>query len=142
MTATQRKPVWSSGRRRGAAAAELAVVLPVLMLIVVGALDFGRFAHSHIAVTNAARAGAGVGSANPPTVPTLGTWKAQVTQAVHDEMAQLGTPSTVTVSDPYTDEGRTLFKVTVEYPFSTVVAWPGIPGSLTLRHTVVMEIQD
>jgi Flp pilus assembly protein TadG len=142
MTCRQRKLVWSSGRRRGAAAAEFAVALPVLMLLVMGALDFGRFAHSHIAVTNAARAGAGVGSASPPTAPTLATWKAQVTQAVHDEMAQLGTPSAVTVSDPYSDEGRALFKVTVEYPFSTVVSWPGMPGSLTLRHTVVMEIRE
>ncbi len=142
MTPAQPKNRRSSGNRRGAAAAEFAVVLPVLMLIVLGALDFGRFAHSHIAITNAARAGAGVGAVNPPTDATLNLWKTQVAQAVNDEMAQLGTPSAVTVSAPYTEQERRLFKVSVEYPFHTVVTWPGIPGSLTLRHQIVMEILD
>jgi Flp pilus assembly protein TadG len=55
-------PAGSAGRsprrRRGAAAAELAMILPLMLILVLGCVDFGRFAYSYIAVTNAARAGA------------------------------------------------------------------------------------
>src|SRR2546423_13511130 len=44
--------------RHAVAAVELAVLLPVLTTIVLGCVDFGRFAYNYIAVTNAARAGA------------------------------------------------------------------------------------
>src|SRR5262249_30660371 len=44
--------------RRGMAAVELAMCATVLTGIVLGATDFGRFAYTYIAVTNAARAGA------------------------------------------------------------------------------------
>ena len=37
-------------RRRGAAAAELAILLPVLVTIVLGCVDFGRFVYNYIAV--------------------------------------------------------------------------------------------
>ena len=47
-----------SSRRSGAVAVELALILPLLVLIVLGAVDFGRFANTYIAVTNACRAGA------------------------------------------------------------------------------------
>src|SRR5262249_23476708 len=52
--------------RCGVAAVELAIVLPVLVLIVIGCVDFGRFLYYYIAVTNAAEEGATFGSLNPP----------------------------------------------------------------------------
>src|SRR5262249_40488109 len=100
---------------------------------------FGRFAHSAVAVANAARAGAGLGAGNPPSSATLSTWKAQVTQAVKDEMADVGTPTTVTVSDPYTQDGLLLFKVTVEYPLTTIFTWPGVPQKTTTHREIVMR---
>ena len=42
----------------GGALAELAVVLPVLVLIAIGVMDYGRVYFTSIAVANAARAGA------------------------------------------------------------------------------------
>ncbi|MEV4412456.1 TadE/TadG family type IV pilus assembly protein [Catellatospora sp. NPDC049609] len=43
---------------KGAAAVELAMVLPVLLLLVFGIIDFGRMLNAQISVTEAAREGA------------------------------------------------------------------------------------
>lgn len=47
---------------RGAALVELAVVVPLLALILVGTIDFGRVFRTAMVVTNAARAGALAGA--------------------------------------------------------------------------------
>ena len=47
-----------SRRERGAAAVEMAIVLPLLLLIVGGIIDFGRFFYTQNIVVNAAREGA------------------------------------------------------------------------------------
>jgi len=44
--------------QRGAAAVELALVLPVLLLILAGIIEFGRGYHEKISMTHAAREGA------------------------------------------------------------------------------------
>ncbi len=74
-------------RRRGSATIELSIMLPLLITVGVIATDFGRFAHTHIAVTNAARAGAGFGSMHRVTPTTLPLWRAAIRQAVEIEMA-------------------------------------------------------
>src|SRR5713101_4412469 len=89
--------------RQGTAAVEFALILPILMLLLLGCIDFGRFPHSYIAVTNAARAGAGFGSVNPYTTASATTWKADIKSAVVDEMSKLnGFDSTnLTVTSSY-----------------------------------------
>lgn len=47
------------GRTRGQALAEFAIVLPVFLLLLLLAADFGRLFYSYISVTNAARESAG-----------------------------------------------------------------------------------
>lgn len=47
-------------RDRGAAAVELAIVFPLLLLIIAGIVDFGRFFLTEIQLTNAVREGARV----------------------------------------------------------------------------------
>jgi Flp pilus assembly protein TadG len=50
----------SIGRQAGAAAVELALVLPILLLLVFGIVDFGRAYNAKISLTQAAREGARV----------------------------------------------------------------------------------
>lgn len=45
-------------RERGAAAVELAIILPLLLLIIAGVVDFGRAFFTQVVLTNAAREGA------------------------------------------------------------------------------------
>jgi Flp pilus assembly protein TadG len=63
------------GRRRdgGAAAVETALVLPILLLLVFGIIDFGRMLNAQITLTEAAREGAravALDSAPEPRVAT------------------------------------------------------------------------
>jgi Flp pilus assembly protein TadG len=130
-------------RRRGAAAAELAVLLPVLVTLVLGSIDFGRFAHSYIAVTNAARAGAAFASFNRYTSNTQSDWQSGVQDAVTDEIGQLsGFDSSklgVTVTTTTESDGLRRVSVTVSYPFNTLVTWGYIPASTTLQRTVAIR---
>ena len=53
----EESPLQARRHRRGVTAVEFALILPLLMTIVLGCVDYGRFAYDYIAVTNAARAG-------------------------------------------------------------------------------------
>jgi Flp pilus assembly pilin Flp len=64
--------------RRGATLVEFALVLPLLMLILLGCLDFGRILYVDAIVTNTANEGAAWGSLNPPT---SGGWNQGVVSA-------------------------------------------------------------
>lgn len=55
---------WARGRR-GQALVELAIVLPVLLVIVGAAIDLGRLFQANVSIENAAREGAFFGSLSP-----------------------------------------------------------------------------
>jgi Flp pilus assembly protein TadG len=129
--------------RRGLAAVEFAVVLPLLTTILLGATDFGRFSHSAIAVANAARSGAAYASMNPWNSSTQTAWTAGIRQAVTDELSQTvafdSTELTVNVTNIVEVGGLRRVSVQVTYPFSTTVTWPFLPSSFDLQQTVVMR---
>lgn len=52
------------GSERGAAAVEFAILLPLLLLLVLGTIEFGRFYNAQIILTNAARDGVRVMAIN------------------------------------------------------------------------------
>lgn len=90
---------------RGAAAVELAIVLPLLLLVIGGIVDFGRFFLTEIQLTNAAREGARAAVvsetdvaarilAAAPGVPGM------VINPPAPACAGAGTEVTVTVTDP------------------------------------------
>jgi Flp pilus assembly protein TadG len=135
--------------RRGAAAAEFAMLLPLMVLIILGCVDFGRFAYDLIAVTNAARAGASYGIMNNFSSSTLAAWKSSVTTAATSEMSGQddyhANNLTVSVPDPTTDaNGLKRMSITVSYQFQSVVDWTWagyvLPYKPTLSRTVQMRI--
>lgn len=141
------REVRSRCARRGVATVELVLILPVLMTMILGAIDFGRFAYSYIAVTNAARAAAGYASMNPYTPTTQPLFEAQLRQAALDELSAVDAsspfdPAKVTVASTRSfDPGNVLWRVRVDvtYPFETVVPWPGIPDQIDLQRSVEMR---
>jgi Flp pilus assembly protein TadG len=56
------------GRDRGATAVEFALLLPLLLLIVFGIVDFGRALNAQITLTQAAREGARLAALGEPNV--------------------------------------------------------------------------
>ena len=139
------RPAGSSRWRRGASAAEFAIILPVLLMIVLGFIDFGRFAYHHVAVTNAARAGAEYAITTPYVSSAQSAWRAKVQETARDEMTnQIGyDPSDLTIATTVTVEQTGLRRVRVEATyasFQTIVSWPGIPSALTIRSAVTMRV--
>jgi Flp pilus assembly protein TadG len=56
---------------QGQSLVELAAMLPVFLLLVVGALEFGRLAYAQLEITNAARAGAAYGMQDAATAANV-----------------------------------------------------------------------
>jgi Flp pilus assembly protein TadG len=130
--------------RRGAAAAELLILLSFFMLMILGGIDFGRFAYTYIAVIHAAEAGASKGSLNPYDTNTYGAWQSDVTKAVTDDISNLpGYKSgnlTVTATGITEASGLKRAQVVVTYQFNTITDWPGIPTSTTISRQAVMRL--
>ena len=141
--------------RRGAAATELAIIMPVFLLMALGCIDCGRFVNTSIAVTNAARAGAGVGimsrypDPDPSVMTGLSNWQMSICAAVANELGMIAdfTPSGSSDPDGYTNSqglyvqasrtgetgGLWNAQVTARYPF----IWWSIPNSAQPQQSVV-----
>jgi Flp pilus assembly protein TadG len=111
--------------------------------LVFGCVDFGRFAYSYLAVTNAARAGAATGSVRSFTPDTYTNWEQSVRAAVIAEME--GVPRfdenqlQIEPSLLSGDSGQTRrFRLEVSYPFQMLVNWPLLPSQVTLRRSLEM----
>ena len=78
-THVHRRP--RTGRRRGQALVEFALVIPIFLLILVGLFDLGSAVFSYNSITNAAREGARLGIVNQDTNAIETRAKAQVAVA-------------------------------------------------------------
>lgn len=129
--------------RRGTAATEFAILLPLLVMLALASVDFGRFAYAHIALGNASRVGAEFGAVRKYDSSTSAGWEAQLEAAMHEEFAAVGgiEPANLDVEIEVVDDAYDLHRVTITstYPFSTVVTWPGIPRPLEMQQTVAMR---
>jgi hypothetical protein len=107
----------SGARRRGQALVELALILPVMLFLIVGALDLGRVFYSKIAVTDAAKEGA--------LVASQGGTGSEITTAVLTEakggLVEIQAANVSAGTCPVNPNGATPpVAVTVETPFHAV----------------------
>jgi Flp pilus assembly protein TadG len=124
-------------RDRGAAAVELALVLPILLLVIFGVIDFGRMLNAQITLTQAAREGARWAALGQSGVP------ARVTAAAPG-LNGVSTTVTACPANPAVGANAT---VTATYRFSFITPFGAIstllggssPGSLTLHSTAVFR---
>jgi Flp pilus assembly protein TadG len=132
-------------KRSGAAALELALVLPILIVLALWCVDYGRYAYYSIGVQNAARAAAEYAIMHPYSASGKAAWTSAVTQAARDEMTnQTGYASgslSVTVQ-PVTFEkstGLPIIQLTATYTGFTTLPYPGIPKDPTLTSSVYIR---
>jgi Flp pilus assembly protein TadG len=114
----------SSGRKtsdRGTAAVEFALVLPVLLLIVFGIIDFGRALNAQISLTGAAREGV--------RLAALGYSDAAIQARVAAAAPSLsGVTTTVVASCPPGAGSAADAQVDVSYQFSFITPIGAIAG--------------
>lgn len=120
----------------GQSLVELGVLIPLLLIIVLGAIDFGRAYFAYISVTNAARAGAQYASVSNANAAN----PAGITAAAMQETGSFSDSPTVTASTSTDSRGKTFAKVTVAYHFNTLFAWPGLPHNVPMTQTVAMRV--
>lgn len=101
-----RSEIARTRRSRGQALVELALIVPILLLLMVAALDLGRIFYARITVENAAREGALVAAvlADDPTAFQAGSPCNQATNKVMCRVVNEATGGFVTVS--HTDVAR------------------------------------
>ena len=83
---------------RGASLVEMAVVLPVLALLLIGAIDFGRVFYVSMALTNAARVGVQYGAQNQGTAVDLAGMRAAAIAAARPDVGTITAAATRTCS--------------------------------------------
>jgi Flp pilus assembly protein TadG len=141
----------------GQAFVELALVLPIFILLMVGIMEIGRLAYASIEVSNAARAGVAYGSQNHITASDT----ANIQLAAAKEASNITSLATSVVtlscscsngtSITCANAGTTCVSPAhiIEYvqvqtsaPVNTMFKFPGIPSSITLRGFANMRVEQ
>ncbi|SJZ44641.1 TadE/TadG family type IV pilus assembly protein [Selenihalanaerobacter shriftii] len=127
-----------SRNQKGQALVELALVLPVLLLILFGIVEFGRIFHTYLVISNAAREGArkGVITNNDSDIV------AAVERAANPSLDLDGLQTNITPSEAERGRGDPL-RVEVSYKVDlfTPVITQILPDPFPLSDTVVMRIE-
>lgn len=86
---------------RGASALEFAIVVPILLTLLLGMIEFGFVFQAQLALTHAAREGARLASVNKFDSSTVASRAYPLTAGLSVSSADLGTAVRVTVTYPY-----------------------------------------
>src|SRR5580704_18412541 len=146
--ATERRRTRSS--RSGQTVVELAMLLPLLLVLCVGAIEIGRYAYFDILIANAARAGAQYGAqsliqaadlngiiaaAQNDGLTTMNITTSQECGCVSTALA--GCPSGAVCPLPLV-----YVQVTATETYSSLFKYPGIPKTMKLTSTVMMRVSQ
>jgi Flp pilus assembly protein TadG len=128
-------------REEGAAAIEFALLLPLLMLILFGIIEFGLVLYNQEVITNASREGARYGIVIGSPRPTTGQIQGVVNTYLTN--AGLAGSATVSVTGAQGASGSDL-TVAVVYPYTFLVLpnfAAGLSNNLNLNATTVMKLE-
>ncbi|HEX9290756.1 MAG TPA: TadE family protein [Anaeromyxobacteraceae bacterium] len=127
------------GRERGAAVVEFALVLPLLLMLVLGAIDWGWYFYLREVVTNAAREGARAGS-----VSALGSSAAAAAEtAATTYLTNLGLGAgTATATTPVVS-GTNTVRVVVTYTAGSLSGFtlPGFQSLVPANITATVQMR-
>jgi Flp pilus assembly protein TadG len=137
---------------RGSSLVEMAILLPFLLLILIGVIDFGRAYYDSIEVANAARAGAQYGVINPTdTTGMVAAAKSDTSvdiptitaTAAYGCMCSDGTGASPTCSTTPSCSSSTrqvnYVQVNTSYTYTTFFPWPGVPASFPLTGKAIFS---
>jgi Flp pilus assembly protein TadG len=142
----------ASRRQGGAAIVELGLVLPLLLLLFLGTMDFGRVMYWSITLTHAARAGAQYGAQSTAIAANSTAIRAAALAEAQDIGAIGVTSRRYCLCPPETSVGctstcsgygppRVFVEVTTDATFRTLVPWPGIPATTPMVRTASVRLQ-
>lgn len=120
----------------GAATVELAFLLPFLMILALGVVDFCRLFYYSVTITDCAFNGALYLSNTAPTSQSPYT---SVTAAALAEAGNLNPQPTVNSASINDSDGNPAVTCTVSYTFNSISPFPMIPNSVALSRTVQMR---
>jgi Flp pilus assembly protein TadG len=122
--------------RKAAAAAELAILLPFLLFLVVIAVDYARIFYFVQIIENCARQGAIF--ASDPQAPDANLYSSVQAAALADatNLSPQPTASSATGTD---SAGNPYVSVTVTWTFNTITTYLGVSSSISLSRTVQMR---
>ncbi|MCG0274878.1 MAG: pilus assembly protein [Thermosediminibacteraceae bacterium] len=125
--------------QRGQAVVEFALVLPLLVLILFGVLEFGRIFHTYIVITNAAREGARLGAVGKPDSEIIARIYETAALPESDERLQ------ITRLEPGESLRTPGTPFTVEVTYSLTPVTPlfssFLPNPVVLRASTVMRVE-
>lgn len=147
----RRRPRSLRREEHGVAAIELAVVLPMLILMAIGAVEFGRVYFTAITVANAATAGAqygaqSSGSADPDFIRQVARNDANDQTLVVNSNSTCRCPDSETPVDcsiACAGYGYPQFfiEVTTSKTLSLLFNYPGLPPAIPVSRTVTIRAQ-
>jgi Flp pilus assembly protein TadG len=145
------------GRRRAAAAVELAILLPLICFLLVAAVDYARVFYCAVTVENCARNGAYFAS-NYPNASYLYNdiygYK-NLDEAILKDASNLYDPARpsskptyevrygASPSGPFDSSSATAnsyVRVTVHWTFHCITSYPGIPKTVNVSRSCVMKV--
>lgn len=125
-------------KRRGAATVELALVLPLLVTLFGVLVDYSRCYRYSLTLAACARNGAlyasdpGIEGKSPYDDVIFATRAG--TESFPDDLG-------VTTENLTDSQGNDCVRVTVTYPFETVLTYPGLPKRIELERSACMRIR-
>jgi Flp pilus assembly protein TadG len=131
------------GRDAGSELIELAIVMPILVLLLLGIVDFAFLFQRWEVVTNAAREGARLGSLASADTPG-GYVANDVTTRVTNYLTSSGLQATPTVGTDFdtTDDVNGVIVQTVTVSVSYPSDFIFLPGSITLNSSAEMRSEN
>lgn len=140
--------------QRGSAIVELAIAIPVLILLVIGVADFGRMFLTGITVANAARATAEYATL---TVENSAKDSSVLNQIGRDDAADIGgvlvtserfcrcpngtTPACDGTCDAPYSAPEIFVKAKAQKTVNLILRYPGIAGTVTFRDSATFRAQ-
>lgn len=138
-------------RDRGQSSVELALSVPMLIVLLLAAVELGRIFYVQISVSNAARAGVQYGAqsitiandnngmqqaalADAPNITGLTATASHYCQCAN------GAASTCLASDCSGSHRLLFVQVTTSAPYTPMMSYPGLPGAMTLNGKAIMRV--